>query len=788
MIQNKDKNLEIESIGEDIPSLTANIDKEDLSFLFSILANQYKNPIGSLIREITSNCFDSHLEAKVEDAVVIDFDEDEEGTYIYFKDVGTGLSPDKIRNIYMNYGKSTKRNDSQAIGYYGLGSKSPLAYTDHFYIITISDKIKYTYMFHEGETLPTLEKLNEEETADRNGTTIKVYLKEGYNEKNKFINALKSELAYFDNVYFGNSCDIQNDYKIFEGNNFKWRSSDVVDPNMHICLGKVTYPIDWKEIGASKEVDEYLFPGYRVADPIRLPVAIKFNIGELSVVPSRESIKYTDEAIIKIRKKIKDAIIEIRGLFKKQSKLAEDVFEIIKNENRATMLSFPNPDGLPYGLNVSAIISKKDLILKHKDFVNLPITIDIELIFTHLKIDKVLRDSGLRDIRYTANWAIKNRISDCIYADKEYEKVKNLFIKCNDDKYFIKESHLTYQQWKKQLRIPNGSIGVAKAILIYRRTVLNDIFNHGVKKYTDIHITPEWLDEYKLSKKKKKTIVEGSIEVRHLINEGNNSHPEYKFKVKSMKLQQLEDYTGFIIYGIRASRKKLEAIYSLITQRLESTIFRDDKKRDKRIHPFHILCISADKIKYFKKPNMAYIETVTPHARVFRDIVTAYRISKMNIQYSNDYSEYLRKFNYNIATKMALVIKFKEDNWRRSVHDSAKELVEEMYEMAVAENLWNHTIIDAVKEIEEFLAKVPLMAAIQVSKVPDEAVADYFKKSKVKLNESWYKSSLDTITPQGDIHEYELNQEQLSEVIIASSANNDEDDTEEIIPLNNNNN
>ena len=48
------------------------ISKDSTSMVFQIFTrNMYSNPIGSIVREITSNCFDSHVEAKVNAPVVI---------------------------------------------------------------------------------------------------------------------------------------------------------------------------------------------------------------------------------------------------------------------------------------------------------------------------------------------------------------------------------------------------------------------------------------------------------------------------------------------------------------------------------------------------------------------------------------------------------------------------------------------------------------------------------------------------------------------------------------------
>ena len=77
------------SLGE--KTFDATISQEKLSKLWDMLQNPYKNNIGSIVREITSNCFDSHKEADVDDAVVIRYGKDDSGFYLSFIDVGGGI-------------------------------------------------------------------------------------------------------------------------------------------------------------------------------------------------------------------------------------------------------------------------------------------------------------------------------------------------------------------------------------------------------------------------------------------------------------------------------------------------------------------------------------------------------------------------------------------------------------------------------------------------------------------------------------------------------------------------
>ncbi len=109
----------IEVSGDDFDS--QKLKSKNIGKLYGILFKQiYRKPKESIVREITSNCFDSHIEAKVSDAVVIKIKEDDGGWYISFNDYGVGLSPQRINDIYLAPGESTKTNTNDQIGQFGL--------------------------------------------------------------------------------------------------------------------------------------------------------------------------------------------------------------------------------------------------------------------------------------------------------------------------------------------------------------------------------------------------------------------------------------------------------------------------------------------------------------------------------------------------------------------------------------------------------------------------------------------------------------------------------------------
>lgn len=264
------------------------ISAEDMNKMFSILSNLYKNTEASICREIVSNAIDSHVESGKEDTPIlvklIDSGDDSE---LRIQDFGLGMSENTMFKVYKDYGRSTKEQNINALGYFGLGSKSPLSYTHTFFIDTIFDGILYHYMFFKGaDGKPQLDPIFNEQTTECNGTTIRIPVKK--EDVYKFHTGLKEQLIYFPNVYVETPYYFENKYTIYDFKDFVYRPDSGIS-TLHMCVGNVYYPIDYSELKI---------------DPIKLPFALKFNIGELMPTPSRENIVYSRESIKTINDKI----------------------------------------------------------------------------------------------------------------------------------------------------------------------------------------------------------------------------------------------------------------------------------------------------------------------------------------------------------------------------------------------------------------------------------------------------------------------------------------------------
>lgn len=315
MILEKQKEANVLQIGESQDSIGMSLDLDSAQILMQMLSkNLYSDPIGSTIRECASNALDSHRRAGVTKPIVVAFKITDSNTYEFsVEDFGIGLDADDVENIISKYGKSTKRNSDTELGMMGLGFKAPLAYSSSFYFVCRKNGVERKYMMYEGEDVNTIDLLYTRETTEDNG--VKVIVPVSYVDKWSFINKIKEQLAYFENVYFDVLEDeISNDFVIFRGTDYQF-SEMASDSYLHICLDNVYYPIDFKKLGI---------------DAIPVKLGLRFGLNDkLFPTPNRESIKYSAEAKEIILNKISKVADYFIKKYNNDSETITDVYDLI---------------------------------------------------------------------------------------------------------------------------------------------------------------------------------------------------------------------------------------------------------------------------------------------------------------------------------------------------------------------------------------------------------------------------------------------------------------------------
>jgi hypothetical protein len=201
--------------------------------------------------------------------------------------------------LYSTYFRSTKEDSNDFTGAFGLGSKTPLAYTDNF---LVSNRFEgtlrvYNIMTNE-DNEPQISLMMSADTDEENGLEVKLAVDP--NDYKDFQEAIAEQLMYFEpqpvveneKIAFPEITYKGKDFWIVEG--LGSPSGGYYDSKGHASVGNNAYEV--------KHIQSDLFKTGNLV--------LRFAIGEVMVTTSREELKYDDATNDLIRQREKDALEE----------------------------------------------------------------------------------------------------------------------------------------------------------------------------------------------------------------------------------------------------------------------------------------------------------------------------------------------------------------------------------------------------------------------------------------------------------------------------------------------
>lgn len=99
----------------------------------------------AVCREYLSNAIDEHKKHKISRPVEIGLRSEEDGIEFFVRDFAKGLSEHHVRTIFAQYFKSTKSDENESIGGFGIGSKAGHCYSNTFYIRSFFEGVNTLY-------------------------------------------------------------------------------------------------------------------------------------------------------------------------------------------------------------------------------------------------------------------------------------------------------------------------------------------------------------------------------------------------------------------------------------------------------------------------------------------------------------------------------------------------------------------------------------------------------------------------------------------------------------------
>lgn len=754
--QDKIKDYDVDG-SNDLEGGEVGIDISNMGLFYDMMSKSiYSNAPGSIIRELVSNGFDAHAEIDVKKPVIIKGKYEEGDYYLSVQDFGVGISEDRFKKVYLKYLSSTKRHSNKYLGAMGLGSKSPFAYADVFYVLTRYDGIEYYYVMSKGQqATPNWDLLYKKPTTEENGTTVKFILEGGQygDDWYRFQKEITNQLRYFDDVYV-DGFGIENEYTILSYSTFMYRK-DTKEENMHIALGKVTYPIDWDTLK-------------RVRIPI--PVGVKFEIGELMITSNRESIRYNDEAIDFINKKVDACIAELNSLATENVyDELEQVLKAIEDNRYSKFLRLTDDIKIKIGSNGYSKDNKPTFPIniprpQWKPFKGTPIVIPSDPFFLFKTVGVVdeytkyqsatiananrLLPSGFRDILlqskrkveiYRTNGFKINRlklsyIGSEVHKERQNSSNRHAIIIAKE-KYFhgsttddelqsikkSKNSKVRLQNIRQvaqtiglheQERSPfvrqriNVTVPIiedgwnkSKLIKLYRKEITKEIIKRS-KSYDDLVVPEEYVKEYKASFVK--TLLKGDEQQIPILNFGTNLETKVLTPLKTLK-------SRLVIYGSNADKNTLIALQRMLSARTWGR-----KNFPNHGKGFKIIGLNLTDVKKMTGENQISLAKFTEGHKVFREQTTAYFIYK---KFQNIKLTYLFDFMPDV------------DMWSTKVSQFIQRTIGSEYSISsILESKYVQSILQLAEEqgllIKEY---VDIVNALEVLSEDMEAVKYIFK-------------------------------------------------------------
>lgn len=284
------------------------------------MADLYSNRELAVIREYSTNAFDSNKEKALADGTEIEPIEvtlpNALNPYFAVQDYGVGMTATELKEVYTLFGESTKRESDEYNGMLGFGCKSAVAYTNTFTVTAVKDGQKTVGVITRREDamggyLVTLKIVLEVKTSERNGVHIQVPVH----------NWVEFEQKGRDFYRYWKPGTVR-----VNGKEPEWAVGEKIDDELYynanngasyVVMGNVPYQINNPEALFPKGMNRISFVAY-------------VPLGAVEFVPSREALKYSEHTKKNLHKIINDFVAKSTQLAKDEIAGATTHYEAYK--------------------------------------------------------------------------------------------------------------------------------------------------------------------------------------------------------------------------------------------------------------------------------------------------------------------------------------------------------------------------------------------------------------------------------------------------------------------------
>jgi hypothetical protein len=264
------------------------------SKIFAALGNfLYSNKELCVLHELSANAVDAHRMVGKQDVPFSVTLPTKLDSNLRVRDYGPGLSEDSVYNLLSTYGESTKQGENDSIGGFGIGSKSPASITETWTVRSHHGGELKDYLVFIGATgIPSITMIRAV-PSDETGieVVIPVQSDKAYQWKQLAATAYRHYTPH--PIVHNTDITIAPITNISSGANWVVCNSEK-SSRLTVVTSFREYPISDSELSkifAAVGMDSV---GQQI---LKLPIIMYFNIGELDLSLSRETLQYTKKTI-----------------------------------------------------------------------------------------------------------------------------------------------------------------------------------------------------------------------------------------------------------------------------------------------------------------------------------------------------------------------------------------------------------------------------------------------------------------------------------------------------------
>jgi hypothetical protein len=761
-IQSKDGTVKVSGVQD---KDNFKINEESAKMVIDSLINLYSDPEGSVVRELVSNAVDANRERdlKIKGELPLDTDDVLENFAkdkpyvevtnmkgntllgvdhcIVIRDWGNGLSPDRVKKVFTVFGSSTKRVTDNLIGGFGIGAKSAFAYTDTFYVRAVHNKVARLYMLYNGNDLPGMDLVSETEVDEPNNTTITIPLNKASDIKT-FEEKINNQLKFFTNVVYKGFDNVTpytpkiayEDEDIILPESLEYREAH----KLKILVGRVVYPLD------TSLIDSLKYKWYSVTGFLR------FKIGEVDLVPSRENLRYTDKTIEAINEKldrIKDTavkqladyvsdITDLAEGYAKYKELSKTYYTQGQNgkggikafvEIADTASTVNVVDG--YNRNMYKVLDEKARLIT-----------EVRTATTYSSYGRVGSSKGWKMVEVTIGDILKSLYVNepVYYVDGKYSDAKNTYLyeEYGAEGFLVFKTFMdtSYREivgasqrrsWRTQTDVSHDDcVECQKQLYDY-------ILNHpNLKQYSDVE-NPNYVAPVKQAR------ALGNFPYKKLTGYNDGAYANISFTMEEGTVEQLADGEDLVLYGTQEHENLLHLAFKI----LYKTRGKNDSFKHKwRPKGATIVKVSKDLAKHLTE----YMHVEDFFADKYPDIksfYTSYKLMEYNIEtVLNIKNQIERGIPEDFKSLLDNLEEYSEPyRYNRRVYID-EDIKDDLLKLCEECEIYDTLVIERLAAVIDYINTVPLLKYLEK---PDsekreqytEAIKQYIELVKPSIDE-----------------------------------------------------